>query len=236
MEGLLNYAYYQTGAINQFDQYGHLLHFSLYDFHTGPCGNFLSGRDEKTGAHVVPKNSDSPGEPTLNVGGRSPTSVFLDRRLAACVAWLGPNQPGVTSGPNLPKYDPSVCPHGTAPAAARRELCSSGHPKAKSASASQGGAAPSGAGASQASGPNAGQVPGAPSLKLPPVQVPKPGVPGNPTNPNNLKDLLHLGGHKGGGGGGGSVGGKVKKLRHHARHATKSKHAARDLLGFIFSP
>ena len=36
LEGLLNYVYYQAGAINQFDQIGHLLHFSLYDVFTGP--------------------------------------------------------------------------------------------------------------------------------------------------------------------------------------------------------
>ena len=43
LEGLLNYAYYQTGAINQFDTIGHLLHFILYEFQTGPCANYNAG-------------------------------------------------------------------------------------------------------------------------------------------------------------------------------------------------
>ncbi len=37
MEGLLNYLYYQTGAINQYDEIGHLLHFSIFEVATGPC-------------------------------------------------------------------------------------------------------------------------------------------------------------------------------------------------------
>jgi ABC-type transporter Mla subunit MlaD len=37
MEGLLNYLYYQTLAINQYDQVGHLLHFSIFEVGTAPC-------------------------------------------------------------------------------------------------------------------------------------------------------------------------------------------------------
>jgi virulence factor Mce-like protein len=46
MEGLLNYAYYQTGAINQYDQFGHLLHFSLFDVGATPCGALRLGRSD----------------------------------------------------------------------------------------------------------------------------------------------------------------------------------------------
>src|SRR3954453_10909923 len=45
MEGLLNYAYYQTGAINQYDQFGHLLHFSLFDVGATPCGQGYNSGD-----------------------------------------------------------------------------------------------------------------------------------------------------------------------------------------------
>jgi virulence factor Mce-like protein len=110
LEGLLNYAYYQPGALNQFDQVGHLLHFTLYYIFTGPCGQFDSGRDPQTGA---------PGVPAENGG---TTTNILDA--ADCVGWLGPNQPGINESLNLPKYDPSVCPNGTAPEAAAEELCS----------------------------------------------------------------------------------------------------------------
>ena len=54
LEGLLNYAYYQSGSINQFDQIGHLLHFSLYYINTGPCGHFDSGHDPESGEPGVP--------------------------------------------------------------------------------------------------------------------------------------------------------------------------------------
>jgi ABC-type transporter Mla subunit MlaD len=109
LEGLLNYAYYQTGAVNQFDQIGHLLHFSLYNVFTGPCGGFVSGRDPKTGERGVPAEG----------GGTTTNILDADN----CVAWLGPNQPGINEDLGLPKYDPSVCPDGTEPAAAAAELC-----------------------------------------------------------------------------------------------------------------
>ena len=41
LEGLLNYAYYQPGALNQYDQIGHSLHFTLYNVFTGQCGALL---------------------------------------------------------------------------------------------------------------------------------------------------------------------------------------------------
>jgi virulence factor Mce-like protein len=92
MEGLLNYVYYQTGALNQFDQIGHLLHFILYDVQTSPCSSFNGG-------------------PTYPNGGTDPKTADH------CVAILGDNQPGINgqNGPtgNLPRYDNSVCPQGS---------------------------------------------------------------------------------------------------------------------------
>ena len=110
IEGLLNYGYYQAATINQFDRVGHLLHFNLYDVESGPCAHFSSGRDPMTGEPAVPAQD----------GGT--TSSFSEADL--CTAWLGPNQPGITEPLDLPKYDPSVCPEGTEPEAAREELCS----------------------------------------------------------------------------------------------------------------
>ncbi len=109
LEGLLNYAYYQSGSINQFDQIGHLLHFSLYYINTGPCGHFDSGHDRESG---------EPGVPSQDGG---LTTNILDA--ADCVGWLGPNQPGINESLNLPPYDPSVCPQGTFPERAEAELC-----------------------------------------------------------------------------------------------------------------
>jgi len=110
LEGLLNYAYYQPGALNQFDQVGHLLHFSLYNVFTGPCGHFSSARDPETG---------EPGWPAAD-GGTTTDMLEAD----PCIAGLGPNQPGINEDLGLPKYHPSVCPNGTEPEAAERELCS----------------------------------------------------------------------------------------------------------------
>ena len=110
LEGILNYAYYQAGALNQFDQVGHLLHFSLYDIFTGPCGAFSTGHDPQT------------GEPGVPAQGGGTTTNILDA--ADCVGWLGPNQPGLNEDLNLPVYDPSVCPTGTFPQVAEQTLCS----------------------------------------------------------------------------------------------------------------
>lgn len=128
LEGLLNYAYYQPGALNQFDAVGHLLHFSLFSFETGPCGHFSTGGEE--------------GSAPTETGGE--TNNFLDA--ARCVSWLGPNQPriaGADQSFTLPPYDPSVCPEGSnAP-----ELCDPAGPPTSSRAAgrstsSGGGGAP----------------------------------------------------------------------------------------------
>ena len=92
MEGLLNYVFYQAGAISQYDQITHLLHFSIFEVGTGPCADYNAGP-------TVPSKD----------GGETTDATQIDR----CVSWLGPNQPGINSGPELPPYDGSVCPDGS---------------------------------------------------------------------------------------------------------------------------
>ncbi|HET6831163.1 MAG TPA: MlaD family protein [Solirubrobacterales bacterium] len=98
MEGLLNYLYYQTLAINQFDEVGHLLHFSIFEVATGPCSEYNTGAHE--GELGVP-DADGTGA-TTNV-----------RDAHRCVAWLGDQQPDINEPLGLPPYDPSVCPDGS---------------------------------------------------------------------------------------------------------------------------
>ena len=108
MEGLLNYAYYQTGAINQYDQYGHLLHFSLFDVGASPCDQGYNAGDNPA------DNAPPPGNHTIGVpdasGDGTTTSIT---NANACVSWLGPNQPGINQDIGSPPYDPSVCPDGS---------------------------------------------------------------------------------------------------------------------------
>jgi ABC-type transporter Mla subunit MlaD len=92
MEGLLNYLYYQTLAINQYDEIGHFLHFTIMEVGTGPCANYNAGP-------TVPSSS----------GGETTSLADANR----CVAWLGPNQPGINQSVDVPAYDPSVCPGGS---------------------------------------------------------------------------------------------------------------------------
>jgi ABC-type transporter Mla subunit MlaD len=92
MEGLLNYLYYQPGAVNQFDEVSHLLHFSIFEVESGPCASYNA-------TNKVPSID----------GGETTNILEADR----CVAWLGPNQPGITDDGGLPPYHPSVCPDGS---------------------------------------------------------------------------------------------------------------------------
>ncbi len=162
LEGLLNYAYYQALAINQFDRVGHSLHVNVYDYQTGPCGSFSPGRDPATG---------KPGIPAQDGG---TTTEFLE--IARCATWLGPNQPGINEDLGYGPYDPSVCPGGTAPEHARETLCDpgggSGTARDRSGGDQAGGDGPEGAEPSpagpepQAGGPDGPGPPG-PDSPLP---------------------------------------------------------------------
>jgi hypothetical protein len=98
-ENLINYVYYQAGAINQYDEIGHLLHFALYE-PNGPCSPYNTGFEGVPGAG---------GGMTRNPAKRHP-----------CVSWTGPTQPGINVDDQLPPYDPSVCPEGST----QPEICS----------------------------------------------------------------------------------------------------------------
>ncbi len=176
LEGLLNYAYYQPGALNQFDQIGHLLHFSLYYVFSGPCGNFSTGRDPETGDPGIPAAG---GGTTTNILGADP-----------CVGWLGPNQPGLNEDLNLPKYDPSVCPNGTEPERAREELCDPHEPASSQARAGAS-EARAGRGAGGEAGSGADDGGGAPETGGGGSQAASPG-PGGPVPDDILDQILDL--------------------------------------------
>ena len=98
MEGLLNYVYYQPGAINQYDEIGHMLHFSIFEIGSGPCEAYNAAQE-------FPRE-DATGPP----GSPGYTTTTDPRQANRCVAILGDNQPGINAGPTLPAYDRSVCP------------------------------------------------------------------------------------------------------------------------------
>jgi len=104
LEGLLNYVYYQAGALNQFDQVGHLLHFSIYGIDAGPCLEYETGGEA--------------GEVESQSGGHTKNILEADN----CVSWLGPNQPRISEPFAAPRYDDAVCPNGSA----APELCDPG--------------------------------------------------------------------------------------------------------------
>jgi ABC-type transporter Mla subunit MlaD len=230
MEGLLNYAYYQAGAINSFDAVGHLLHFTLYDVQTGPCASFSTGHDATTGKPGVPSK-----------GGGLTTKLT---KTAPCVSWLGPNQPGINQNLHLPPYNKAVCSQGITPNnAAALATCNPngkqktstqstkrvGNHSAHGAHAAQRSGTP---GRQQAGGGNAGGG-GPPSGPTGPVTPPTGPLPNAGGTVNHLRDLLGLGGGSSGGGplgglqhGLGGLGGKT---------ARSQNRAANDLLNFIFS-
>jgi virulence factor Mce-like protein len=188
LEGLLNYVYYQAGAINQYDQYGHVLHFSLFDVGASPCASYNSG-DNPADNNPPPGGHDI-GVP--NADGTGTTTNINDAN--ACVSWLGRNQPGINQDIGSPPYDPSVCPNGSTDPT----LCNpAGTPSsASSRSSTTGGtaAAPEAQGTTGTTGtttPAPGTTTTTPTLPAPPA------VP--PVNPggvsNRLRDLLGLGHH-----------------------------------------
>jgi virulence factor Mce-like protein len=213
LEGLLNYVYYQTGAINSFDAVGHLLHFTLYDVNSGPCGNFSSGHNVDTGKPGVPKK-----------GGGTTTNIT---KTAPCVSWLGPNQPGINQNLHLRPYDKSVCSGGlygnASQRAAERKYCnpngkvktSSAKPVVPTTRSHQ--VAPSTTG-------NGSQTPTTPSGGGSPLPTPG-ALPDTGGTIKHLRDLLGLSGNRGGvrhGLGGLGAGGANGR-------------AADDLLNFLFS-
>jgi virulence factor Mce-like protein len=87
LESLLNYVYYQAGALNQFDRWGHLLHFSLFDVGASPCSSYNAGG---RGSHFGVPNADNSGTTTQIAEANH------------CVAWLGASQPGINQDPGAP--------------------------------------------------------------------------------------------------------------------------------------
>ncbi len=174
LEGLLNYVYYQAGALNQFDQHSHLLHFSLYGVNQsgGPCGEYETGRDPATG---------EPGVPAADGG--TTTNILEAHR---CVAWLGDSAPGINEDIGLPRYDPAVCQGGTEPERAAEELCDPDIPADREAAARF---------SSEGAG-SAGSADGSGSPVTPPVTGPVPGLPAVPGEAEDvqsgLEDLLGL--------------------------------------------
>jgi virulence factor Mce-like protein len=235
LEGLLNYAYYQTLAINQFDEIGHLLHFIVFEFETGPCGHFNALDEVPAASATAPE-----GEP-----GYVATKSAADRN--RCVSWVGPNQPGINAGPNLPPYDPSVCPDGST----HPEICNPAgprqSPRARNAGLEQ---APGGAGAAApgvappaagapGTGDQAPNLPGLPGLPNLPDGPKLPNVPNPPKNPNlpNTPDTPEVPGLGGlgdllGGGSSQSQGDPLGGLGLRAGGANDA--ATTDLLNYLF--
>jgi ABC-type transporter Mla subunit MlaD len=191
LEGLLNYAYYQAGALNQFDAIGHLLHFTLYYVDTGPCGEWTSGRDKvdsEGDANTAPVPNPAfelDGTPGLPKDGGGFTTNILD--LPRCAGWLGPNQPMINEPFDAQQYHPNVCPDGTEPIEAEQELCDA---NPNTLSAKQGGA-----GGEQAAGSTGEDGPvDAPSAlpDVPNINLPGGGGGGRGGLPRNLDDILDL--------------------------------------------
>ena len=108
MEGFLNYFYYFSLSLNQYDKAGHLLHFNLYDVFEGPCGEWNAEQH-------WPLDPLKAQNPETDAGLPDDRTRDLTRA-HPCVSGLGPNQPGITqpdSDFGVGPYDPSVCPDGS---------------------------------------------------------------------------------------------------------------------------
>jgi virulence factor Mce-like protein len=218
LEGLLNYVYYQAGALNQYDQNSHILHVSIYDFNTGPCGNYSTGRNPQTGAPQWPAAG----------GGTTTNPLQAD----LCTAFLGPNQPGINEDLDLPRYDPSVCPKGTTPEHARIELCDPSRPSNRTAfegmdsafgDSSDGDAAGGESGTSPEVSPDVLGTPG----------ITAPGTSGSPEDvQEGLEDLLGVGGAASSQEGGKGVAEQAGKGAEDA--AKDGTQSADELMDFLF--
>jgi ABC-type transporter Mla subunit MlaD len=199
-ENFYDWIYHLAGSTNEFDQVGHATRIVLYSAPgTGACGNFDTGRNADTGAPGVPSKS---GGLTTNI-----------TQVAPCMAWLGPNQPGVNENLHLPPYNPAVCPNGTTPAAALKYCNPAGKTSRKATSAPASSATAS---ASPASGSRSRSGTGGATAQVTPPQgrgpVPNlpPGVlPHSQDALHRLEQILGLpqGGGLGGALGHGGVGG-----------------------------
>jgi ABC-type transporter Mla subunit MlaD len=177
LEALLNYVYYQAGAVNQFDSFGHFLQFNISDAGgVGRCGGFNTG----------PTAPAADGGETTDV-----------TKVANCVSWVGDTQPDLNYPLNLPRYDNSVCPDGST----HLEICDpnisthdTGGREPETTAASRGGGA-TGSPGTAASTP---ATPGSPPNTAPgvPDEV-LPGIPATEEATSGLEDLLGLPGGAG---------------------------------------
>lgn len=215
MEGLLNYLYYQGGALNSFDETGHLLHFQLYTIFQGPCGDFRA-------------------EQNFPAEGGGTTNNLLNAE--NCVGGLGPTQPGINETEESicaqapagqacdPMYDPAACSAPNASGSLNLDECVPAGPRRAVSNQSSGGG--NGGGGDGTDGGDDGPgLPGGPDLPVDPGDLPDNldlddilDLPGN-----DLDGLLggkkgKNGGKKGGGGNGGPG------------------QATEDLLDFLFAP
>jgi phospholipid/cholesterol/gamma-HCH transport system substrate-binding protein len=228
LEGLLNYVYYQTGAINQYDQYGHLLHFSLFDVGATPCGQGYNAGDNPA------DNFPPPGNHTIGVPnkeGDGTTTQFS--QINDCVSWLGAHQPGINQDVGSPPYDPSVCPNGSTDLSLCNPAGASSASKAGAAGPRAGGTASApqtSQGATGATGPTGATGATGATGVAPPVGVPDTGATGKVGK--HLRHILGIGGKVGRVGGtarnrapkpGGRVGGGVGNEADH-------------LLNYLFAP
>jgi virulence factor Mce-like protein len=217
MESILNWAYYQAGAINQFDQWGHMLHFALFDVGASPCGSYATGGEP--GPDFGVPNKDASGT-TTNAN-----------QANQCVAWLGKNQPGINTDPGAPPYEKpynsAVCSPPFATSSQDTSLCNPAKSKQSSSSGGNGGSPKTTGGTAAATpsptGANPQQVP----------QLPQ-NLPANPNDlPQRLQDLLGIGGN----GSLPDVGGALRGgIKHHGGGAGGVDRAASDLLDFLFAP
>jgi ABC-type transporter Mla subunit MlaD len=110
LEGLLNYVYYQTGSINQFDQIGHLLHVVLQLNEQGPCFAYTTGTPDDDGLtpghqDAGPEGADLPARPGAGVDGRTRNA----NQVHECVSIMGPNQPQINQTLTSTPYPGQVC-------------------------------------------------------------------------------------------------------------------------------